>query len=397
MKSLWMMFLAASISVSANVDKDLFITIGADAVFTSQKSVNGIKTISNRNGITVLKIKSSEVENLSKLMHDNFNRCGGFIVHDSEQEALEVISNSSSRNFAKNADFLKYSITESNKVESMVSKVNEFNIREMIIKLSTFNNRYYKAKTGVQSQDYIKGVWESLAGSRTDVSVDYYKHSSFPQPSLIMTVEGTTKKDEVIVIGGHADSIAGFWGRTRARAPGADDNASGIATITEVIRIMMDSSYKPQRTVKFMAYAAEEVGLLGSKAIANDYKKQGKSVVGVVQFDMTNHKGTKDLDIVFMTDFTNQAQNKFMGALIDTYLSDVKWGYSKCGYGCSDHASWHNAGYPASMPFESTMGDINGKIHTRNDTIEASGSMGTANHAEKFAKLGVAYLVEMGK
>lgn len=397
MKSLWMMFLAASISVSANVDKDLFITIGADAVFTSQKSVNGIKTISNRNGITVLKIKSSEVENLSKLMHDNFNRCGGFIVHDSEQEALEVISNSSSRNFAKNADFLKYSITESNKVESMVSKVNEFNIREMIIKLSTFNNRYYKAKTGVQSQDYIKGVWESLAGSRTDVSVDYYKHSSFPQPSLIMTVEGKTKKDEVIVIGGHADSIAGFWGRTRARAPGADDNASGIATITEVIRIMMDSSYKPQRTVKFMAYAAEEVGLLGSKAIANDYKKQGKSVVGVVQFDMTNHKGTKDLDIVFMTDFTNQAQNKFMGALIDTYLSDVKWGYSKCGYGCSDHASWHNAGYPASMPFESTMGDINGKIHTRNDTIEASGSMGTANHAEKFAKLGVAYLVEMGK
>ena len=112
---------------------------------------------------------------------------------------------------------------------------------------------------------------------------------------------------------------------------------------------------------------------------------------------MTNHKGTEDLDIVFMTDFTNDAQTKFMGSLIDTYLTDVKWGYSKCGYGCSDHASWHNAGYPASMPFESTMGDINRSIHTANDTIEARESHGTADYAEKFARLGVSFIVEMGK
>ena len=82
---------------------------------------------------------------------------------------------------------------------------------------------------------------------------------------------------------------------------------------------------------------------------------------------------------------------------IEPYVTGVNWGYSKCGYGCSDHASWHNAGYPASMPFESTMGDINNDIHSKNDTIDAPGSMGTADHAEKFARLGVAYLVEMGK
>ena len=125
--------------------------------------------------------------------------------------------------------------------------------------------------------------------------------------------------------------------------------------------------------------------------------KNNKNVVGVVQFDMTNHKGTDELDIVFMTDYTNDAQTKFMGSLIDTYLTDVSWGYSKCGYGCSDHASWHNAGYPASMPFESTMGDINDHIHTSRDTIDVDGSGGTANHAEKFARLGVAFMVEMGK
>jgi leucyl aminopeptidase len=397
MKTLWMMLLAVTVTANANVDKDIYLTIDSDAVNTSQKSLSGVKSLHSSNGISVLKIKASDIENLSALMHAKFNRCGGFIVHDSEQEALNVITNNNFRNTAKNANFLNYTISEGATVQNMLTQVNEFSIRETILKLSSFKNRYYKAQTGVDSQAWLKKSWETLSAGRTDVSVDYFKHSSFPQPSIIMTVEGTTMKDEIVVIGGHADSIAGYWGRERARAPGADDNASGIATITEVIRVMMDSSYKPQRTIKFMAYAAEEVGLLGSKAIANDFKANGKKVVGVVQFDMTNHKGTSDLDIVFMTDFTNQAQTKFMGTLIDTYIPGVTWGYSKCGYGCSDHASWHNAGYPASMPFESTMGDINGKIHTKNDTIDAQHSHGTADHAEKFTRLGVAFMVEMGK
>jgi leucyl aminopeptidase len=93
-----------------------------------------------------------------------------------------------------------------------------------------------------------------------------------------------------------------------------------------------------------------------------------------------------------MTDFTNAAQNEFLGRLIDEYVK-VPWGYSKCGYGCSDHASWTNAGFPASMPFESTMGDINKAIHTDKDTIENAG--GNANHAAKFAKLAIAYMVEL--
>lgn len=394
MKKLWMISLVLVSSVA--MAKDFYITIGSDAVGSAQKSLQ-TKQFATQDGISVLRVNEKDVLELSELMHEKFNRCGGFIVHDSLDEALGVLDNSQDRLKAKSLDFFNYSISEGETVERMISKVNEFSIREMILKLSSFKNRYYKAQTGVDSQAYVKATWEKLAGTRTDVKVEYFQHDRWPQPSIVMTVEGASKADEIIVIGGHADSIAGFWGRERARAPGADDNASGISTITEVIRVMMDSGYKPERTVKFMAYAAEEVGLLGSKAIANQYKQDGKKVVGVVQFDMTNHKGTDNLDIVFMTDYTNEAQTKFMGSLIDTYMTDVSWGYSKCGYGCSDHASWHNAGYPASMPFESTMGDINGKIHTANDTIDAPGSAGTADHAEKFARLGVAFLVEMGK
>ncbi len=395
MKKLFIILFA--ISFNSVASEDIYITIGSDAVNSSQKSLSVAKNIASTKDISVIKINKNDVEKLSKLMHDKFHRCGGFVVHESKEEALTVLQNNISRTKAKSLNFVNYSITEADKVTNMISKVKEGNIRDMIVKLSSYKNRYYKSQTGVDSQAYIKSTWEAIAQGRTDVKVEYFQHKSWPQPSIVLTVEGSSMKDEAIVIGGHADSIAGWWGQASNRAPGADDNASGISTITEIIRVMMDSAYKPQRTVKFMAYAAEEVGLLGSKAIANQYKKEGKKVVGVVQFDMTNHKGSKNLDIVFMSDYTNEAQNKFMGSLIDTYIEGVNWGYSKCGYGCSDHASWHNAGYPASMPFESTMEDINGKIHTKNDTIHAAGSGGTADHAEKFAKLGIAFLVEMGK
>ncbi len=393
MKKLWMIC-ALALTSQVALAKDIYVTIGTDAVSVSQKNFSGMKALDHYEGISVLKINDTQIEKLSKLMHDKFHRCGGFVVHDSKSEALKVLSDSAIRKLAKKQKFVDYTITEGATTTAMVSMIKEFNIRSTIEKLSSFHNRYYKSQSGLDSQAWIKGQWEKMSQGRADVTVEYFKHSNFPQPSIIMTVEGTTKSDEIVIIGGHADSIAGYWGRERARAPGADDNASGIATITETIRVLMETGHKPQRTIKFMAYAAEEVGLLGSKDIANSFKKAGKKVVGVLQLDMTNHAGTADKDIVFMTDFTNSDQTEFMGRLVDTYVH-VPWGFSKCGYGCSDHASWHNAGYPASMPFESTMGDINSKIHTKNDTIAQSGSH--AQHAEKFAKLAMSFLVELGK
>lgn len=396
MKNLVIASLLAS-SIALASDKEYYITIGTDAVFGSQKSLKSLKTIKANSELTVLKIREDEIESLSHHMHEKHHRCGGFVMHESKEEALKVLADNKIRKYAKSQNFFNYTLTKAETVRTMVTQVKEFSIRDMITKLSSYKNRYYKAQSGVDSQEFIKKTWEKIASGRTDTKVEYFNHKSWPQPSVIMTIEGTKKAEEIIVLGGHADSIAGFWRRGSARAPGADDNASGIATITEIMRVLIDSDYRPERTIQFMAYAAEEVGLRGSKAIANSYKSQGKKVVGVVQFDMTNHKGTKDLDIVFMRDYTNEAQTKFMGSLIDNYVTGVKWGYSKCGYACSDHASWHNAGFPASMPFESTMGDINDNIHTKHDTIEASGSGGTADHAEKFARLGVAFAVEMGK
>jgi leucyl aminopeptidase len=350
-----------------------------------------VQTIFSAEGASVVKLTQSEVEELSTLIHHELHRCGGFMAHETQEEAINALTSQGDIHFAKRAIFSDYSIDQASLVKPMVAQVAEKSIRDMIIELSNFKTRYYKSDTGVQSSQFIRDSWAKLAKNRNDVTVELYKHKNWPQPSIIMTVTGSENPDEIVIVGGHADSIAGMFGGT-GRSPGADDNASGIATITEVIRILMDNNFKPKRTIQFMGYAAEEVGLLGSKEIASNFKKEGKKVVGVMQLDMTLNKGTIDKDIVMMADFTNQAQNEFLGRLIDEYVK-VSWGYSRCGYGCSDHASWTANGYPASMPFESTMEDINKHIHTAKDTLESAG--GDAKHAAKFAKLATAFVVEL--
>jgi leucyl aminopeptidase len=383
----------ASVAVFA-APKTQWLTVDNEILAKIRPKLNkSVQTLYSAQGASVVELTAAEVEQLSATIHDELHRCGGFIAHDSLEEAREALSFQGDMYFAKSALFADYSITRRDTVAPMVAMVQEKSIRDMIISLSNFETRYYKTQTGVQSSEFIRDTWANLSKHRSDVKVELFKHPSWPQASIVMTIEGSVKSDEIVVLGGHADSISGFWGGG-SRAPGADDNASGIATITEVIRILMETGFKPERTIQFMGYAAEEVGLLGSKDIASSYKANGKRVIGVMQLDMTLNKGTADKDIVMMSDFTNQAQNEFLGKLIDEYVK-VPWGYSRCGYGCSDHASWTAAGYPSSIPFESTMQDINRKIHTAEDTLQTAG--GDATHAAKFAKLATAFVVEMAK
>ena len=372
--------------------KAQWVTVDNNVLAKIRPKLNkSVQTLFSAQGASVIKLSQEEIESLSHVIHNELHRCGGFITHESFEEAQGALSFQGDMYFAKSAIFTDYTIDQSTLVEPLVAQVQEPSIRSMIEKLSNFNTRFYKSETGIKSSEFIRDSWAELSKHRSDVKVELYKHSSWPQASIIMTIQGSEKSDEIVIVGGHADSISGMFGGN-SRAPGADDNASGIATITEVIRVLMLNDFKPKRTIQFMGYAAEEVGLLGSKDIAGNYKNKARKVIGVMQLDMTLNKGTVDKDIVMMADYTNGAQNEFIGKLIDEYVK-VPWGYSRCGYGCSDHASWTAAGYPASIPFESTMEDINRKIHTSQDTLQSAG--GDAKHAAKFAKLATAFVVEL--
>lgn len=71
-------------------------------------------------------------------------------------------------------------------------------------------------------------------------------------------------------------------------APGADDDASGTTSILSAFKSLVESGFKPTHSpVELHWMSAEEGGLLGSQAIAQDYASRGVKVRAMLQMDMT--------------------------------------------------------------------------------------------------------------
>ncbi|MBT9490952.1 MAG: M20/M25/M40 family metallo-hydrolase [Paucibacter sp.] len=344
--------------------------------------------------IHLVEIDEDLLGDLSSSIHEELNRCGGFMYHPSKQAGLANLqAHGISAVRPSKVTRPSYVIDEQATLTPMLAQMQASNIGQTILDLSAFTNRFYKTTGGVNASNWLKQRWSNLAAGRSDVTVEQFNHPTWAQKSVILTIRGSDNAREVVVLGGHLDSTAGSGTGETTIAPGADDDASGIASLTEIVRVLMEANYKPRRTLKFMAYAAEEVGLRGSQEIAKSYANFGVNVVGVMQLDMTNYMGSPK-DIYIYTDYTDAGQNDFVTRLIQTYLPTLQIGSDRCGYGCSDHASWNAQGFAASMPFEAAFNQSNPRIHTANDTYATSGNQ--ADHALKFARMGLAYAVELG-
>ncbi|MES2901920.1 MAG: M20/M25/M40 family metallo-hydrolase [Pseudomonadota bacterium] len=341
--------------------------------------------------VYVIEVSPKDVGRLASLLHLKLRHCGGFMFHPSEAAARLVLSGPAAAlpQRAKPG----YEITQQALVTPALARMEEGRLAATISRLSAFGNRFYSSPQGAEASNWIRQTWQELGKAHPEVSVAQFAHAGYGQQSVIATILGSDKADEVVVLGAHMDSINILAPRSGGVAPGADDDASGIAGLTEVLRSLVASQYKPRRTIKLIAYAAEEVGLRGSQDIAREFRKANIDVVGVLQLDMTNYKGS-DKDIYLITDYTDDNQNAFLRRLIAAYLPTLTVGADQCGYACSDHTAWHAQGYAASMPFESELGADNPHIHTKNDTYANTGNQ--AAHALKFTRLAAAFAVELG-
>ncbi len=316
----------------------------------------------------------------------------GYIFKSSLEEAIAALDKP--KRTPQNR--LAFSITEDALVNQTLGLINTQNIEDQILELEAYGTRYHNRPSATQAANDLKAKWEAMANTygRTDVSVRLYNHVNTQMPSVIMTIEGAETPDEFVIVGGHLDSTSNQGNND---APGADDDASGIATITEATRALFEVGFVPKKTIEVMAYAAEEIGLVGSAEIAQNYNNNNVNVVAVVQFDMTNYNGSAN-DVSFITDYTNATLNGFLMQLLDHYNASgphqITYGTSLCNYGCSDHASWTGEGYMASFPFEANFGQHNSNIHSPNDTYSLTG---TSTHATKFAKLCAEFLIETAK
>jgi bacterial leucyl aminopeptidase len=397
--------LSISSSNMAASGKKVWITLG-DTAYThlqalqpgtlakaSNSIANGNNGLVKKERVHLVQVDESLLPKFAETLHSKSHRCGGFVFHATEAEGQKALTAPLA---APSLAAVRPSYTLDNQttVNAILPIMSDTNIGQTIVELSTnFPNRYYTTSGGVNASSWLLNKWQTMASGRSDISVAQFTHPTWAQKSVILTINGTDNASEVVVIGGHLDSINGAGTSETTKAPGADDDASGIASMTEVIRAMVNKGYKPRRTIKFIAYAAEEVGLRGSKEIAANFKANNVNVVGVMQLDMTNFKGAAN-DIYIFTDYTDSTQNTFVANLIKTYQPSLTIGYDVCNYGCSDHASWTAQGYFASMPFESSFSGDNKNIHTANDTFANMGSQ--ALHSLKFARLAASFAIELG-
>lgn len=360
-------------------------------------------------GLAVLSDK--EQERLSQLAHAK-GRCGGYQVVPELQgeggaplksfstEKLESVFKKFDRSIQAEKRYVakKYLRTAGKSLVSFdpqirdaLKEVNEARIGEWIQWLSDFGGRFHGAQDpNRHTQALVTRLKQMTASLGYPVSVDLVSHQRTQQKSVRLRIEGSKRPNEVVVLGGHLDSINSSFFGDRNQAPGADDNASGSSALIESLQVLIRQG-QPERTVEYFWYAAEEVGLFGSTEIATQYRRENKDVVAVLQLDMTLHPGSGESTISSISDFTSGWLRDILVELNRHYLQ-VKIIDDKCGYACSDHASWYREGYPTLMPFESSTPTMNRKIHTVEDKLGPSSSL---KHAAIFSKIAVAYAMTL--
>jgi len=365
-----------------------FVLLGLSGVATASPApeMEAYRLIDRGDGSAPKRMKLKDAFKFSKAAHEA-GRCAGFMDVTNQPKITRKLP------LAVESFKLKLEdrpLTQALYLDSSLALLDSARVSDTVKQLSSNRNRYYRSEHGVKAAQWIADQFRAVSRNRMDVKVDLFSHS-WEQPSVIASIAGQgPHRNEIVLIGGHEDSInQSAFGSREMVARGADDNASGVATVLEVFRVLIQSGFKPDRTLMFMTYAGEEVGLLGSQDIANRFRKDGKSVVAVMQLDMTAFPGAGNR-VVFMTDNVSADLTKFSQKLMDTYVK-VEWSTDKCGYACSDHASWNRAGYSSVMPFEATMSTDNKDIHTTRDLI---GKL-DFNHGLAFMKLGLAFMSEL--
>ena len=259
---------------------------------------------------------------------------------------------------------------------------------------SQWPTRYHGSSYANTVSSWIANEFSELAGDRQDVTVQLVSHSNTQQNSVEVIIQGSdSSNEEYIILGGHLDSIHKQTSNLNpnSRSPGADDNASGIGTLLEVFRVLMATHYVPKKTLVFYGYAAEEIGLVGSQEIAAAYANAEKKVKGVMQIDMAMYSSANPNSIQFVTDYTSANLTQLATTLSENYL-DMSVSTMRCGYACSDHASWTKYNYPSFMPAEHQVDSSISRIHTTNDIVD---SKLDATYAAKFSQLALAFIVAM--
>lgn len=197
-------------------------------------------------------------------------------------------------------------------LRSILAAVDQKNVQAIVEKLVSFGTRHTLStqddpKRGIgAARDWIFDELTRYA-RRSNGRMTVEKQS-FIQPvsnrvptptmitNVIATLHGSENSKRTYVVSGHYDSRVTDVMNSTSDAPGADDDASGVAVSMELARVM--ATHKPEATIVFAAVAGEEQGLYGSTHMAQAFQDAGADIQGMFTDDIvgssTADDGTKD-------------------------------------------------------------------------------------------------------
>jgi peptidase M28-like protein len=187
-------------------------------------------------------------------------------------------------------------------VQHMLHRIRADNIEHSIRTLASFGTRHTLSSQtdpnrGIgAARDWIFDQLQQYAAT-SDGRMTVEKQTFIQQPTprvpqptpitnVIATLHGSQPESaaRIYLVSGHYDSRCTDVLDAACDAPGADDDASGVAAVLEMARVM--ARHRFDATIKFVAFAGEEQGLLGSAYFAEQAKQQGLNIVGMFSNDI---------------------------------------------------------------------------------------------------------------
>lgn len=263
-----------------------------------------------------------------------------------------------------------------NRIAAGLAAIDSARLESTVRTLVSFGTRHVLSRTDSDTEGtgaarkWLREQFEAIAvstGGRLVVTLQQETvpcarpgmPKTVPITNVIATLRGTSDPDRIYVVGGHYDSRNSKGEDAAGAAPGAVDDASGTAVALEACRVMSKMEFAA--TIVFVAYDAEEQGLLGSQAHAKALAAAGAKVDGMIGCDivgntlgMDGQRYDRFLRCFSYASIGNDSLGRSMARAMTyaaaTHVHDfgVKLVFRGDRYGRGgDHRSFFEQGYPS--------------------------------------------------
>jgi hypothetical protein len=222
--------------------------------------------------------------------------------------------------------------------------------------------------------DELKQINGNDTGHNNIVNYHEYVEDQYRLKNVIYDKQGTTNK--IILFCAHYDTILqSNIDDIESRAPGADDNASGVCALLEIARIISTLNF--EYSIRFVFFSGEEQGYWGSKHYAQYVKDKNEDLYAVVNLDMCSEPGflttkyTANVDVDDGTTgsvSTNNEASQLLGQKMEEMAIDytnLKVEYDPIAF--SDYMPFEARGYVCIGAYDGSAVEQNQHYHSETD------------------------------